>query len=332
MTQSQFGLCAIGNAIVDVLAQTSDAFLAAEKIVKGSMTLIDAERADALYAAMPAAIETSGGSAANTIAGFVSLGGKAVFMGKVRDDQLGAIFQHDMRALGVTYLTPPAVQGEATARCLVMVTPDAQRSMCTYLGAAVHFSPRDIDPALVKAAEITYLEGYLFDRPDAQMAFFETVRIARAAGRKLALTLSDSFCVDRHRAAFRKLLESGIDILFANQEEVLALTETKVLDQALALLRDIVPYLVVTMSAAGAMIVPRGQQPIRIQAEPVATVVDTTGAGDQFAAGFLFGLTHGYDLPQSGRIAALAAAEVISHMGPRPARSLAELIKLKQVA
>lgn len=322
-----YGLCAIGNAIVDVLAHATDAFLQAEQITKGGMTLIDEARADALYAKMGQAVEVSGGSAANTIAGYASLGGKAAFMGKVRDDQLGKIFRHDMQALGVTFITPPAHEGLSTARCLVLVTPDAQRSMSTFLGAASSFSPKDIDPALIQAAQVTYLEGYLFDRPDAQAAFFEAVRLTSQAGRKLALTMSDTFCVTRHKQAFHNLINAGVDIVFANQSELLELTETKDVRAGIAALHERCPLLVTTMSEKGAIIAARGQEPIAIPAAPVKQLVDSTGAGDQFAAGFLYGLTHGRDLATCGQLGALAAAEVISHFGPRPEQSLAELAK-----
>lgn len=320
-----YGLCAIGNAIVDVIAPATDALLQAEAIAKGSMTLIDEPRATALYAKMTQAIESSGGSAANTVAGYASLGGKAAFMGKVRNDQLGEIFRHDLQALGVAYTTPPLTAGPATARSLIMVTPDAQRSMNTYLGASVTFGPADIDPHLIQSAEITYLEGYLFDPPAAQQAFFAAVSIAADAERKLALTLSDTFCVERHKEAFRTLIGAGIDLVFANQHELLALTEKTDIDQAIASLQDKCPLLVVTMSEKGAIIAARGGQPIRIPATPVSNVIDTTGAGDQFAAGFLYGLTHNRDLATCGKLGALAAAEVISHYGPRPEQPLAKL-------
>jgi sugar/nucleoside kinase (ribokinase family) len=322
-----YGLCAIGNAIVDVLAHTTDDFLQIEHITKGGMTLIDEDRAESLYSKMGQAVEASGGSAANTVAGYASMGGKAAFMGKVRDDQLGKIFRHDMQALGATFITPPAHQGPATARCFVLVTPDAQRSMNTYLGASVGFSPSDLDPALIKAAQITYLEGYLFDKPEAQLAFLEALRIASHAERKLALTLSDTFCVERHKPAFRNLIKSGVDIVFANQNELLALTETTEIQQAVATMQDSCPLLVTTLGEQGAIICARGQSPIKIAAAPVTTLVDSTGAGDQFAAGFLYGLTHGHDLTTCGQLGALAAAEVISHFGPRPEQPLAQLAK-----
>ncbi len=326
MTAPTYGLCAIGNAIVDVLAHATDDFLQAEGIAKGGMTLIDEARADALYAKMGQAVEASGGSAANTVAGFASLGGKAAFMGKVRDDQLGKIFRHDMQAIGATFITPPAHEGAATARCLVLVTPDAQRSMNTFLGASVHFSPKDLDPALIQAAQVTYLEGYLFDKPDAQAAFFEAVRIASRAGRQMALTLSDTFCVERHKQAFRNLITAGVDIVFANQHELLALTEAMDVEAGIASLRDKCPLLVTTMSEQGAIIAARGQDLIRVPAVPVQPV-DSTGAGDQFAAGFLYGFTHGHDIATCGRLGAMAASEVISHFGPRPEQSLAALAK-----
>ena len=326
-TPSTTGICAIGNAIVDVLAHATDDFLAAEGIAKGTMTLIDEDRAEALYAKMGSAVESSGGSAANTVAGYASLGGKASFIGKTRDDALGKIFRHDMTALGVTFTTPPATQGPTTARCLVMVTPDAQRSMNTFLGASVEFGPADLNPALIQAAAITYLEGYLFDKPQAQQAFFQSVKIANQAGRQIALTLSDPFCVHRHQEAFRDLIRSGIDIVFANQHELMALTDTKDIAQAIAAVRGECKLLVATMSENGAFICPQNRDPIHIKAEPVKKLVDTTGAGDQYAAGVLYGLTHGHDLPTCGKLGALAAAEIITHFGPRPETSLAELVK-----
>lgn len=325
--QSTIGLCAIGNAIVDVLANATDNFLEAEGISKGTMTLIDEERAVALYSKMGSAVESSGGSAANTVAGYASMGGKAGFMGKTRDDQLGAIFRHDMDALGVKFTTPAAKHGAATARCLVMVTPDAQRSMNTFLGAATEFGPDDLDPALIQSAAVTYLEGYLFDKPQAQLAFFQSVKIASQADRQIALTLSDPFCVHRHQDAFRDLIRSGIDVVFANQNELMALTDTKDIAQAIAAVRGQCKLLVATMSENGAFICALDRDPIHIKAEPIKRLVDTTGAGDQYAAGFLYGLTHGYDLPTCGKLGAVAAAEVISHFGPRPATSLAELAK-----
>ncbi len=327
MTEPTYGLCAIGNAIVDVLAHASDAFLQAEQVTKGGMTLIDEKRADELYGKMGQAVEASGGSAANTVAGYASLGGKAAYMGKVRDDQLGKIFRHDMQALGVTFITPPAHEGPSTARCLVLVTPDAQRSMSTYLGAATNFGPKDLDPALIRNAQVTYLEGYLFDKPAAQQAFFEAVRIASHAERKLALTLSDSFCVTRHKQAFHNLINSGVDIVFANQHELLELTGAADVETGIASLQDVCPLLVTTMSEKGAIIAARGFDLVRVPAMPVSKLIDSTGAGDQFAAGFLYGLTTGKDLYTCGQLGALAAAEVISHFGPRPEQPLAELAK-----
>ncbi|MEJ0061874.1 MAG: adenosine kinase [Alphaproteobacteria bacterium] len=322
---ASFGLCAIGHAIVDVLAPGTDEFLTRENIAKGSMQLIDTARAEELYAKMGSAVEASGGSAANTVAGYASFGGKAAFMGKVADDELGRIFRHDLAALGAHFSTKP-MAGTPTARCLIVVTPDSQRSMNTFLGAASEFAPGDLDAAVIAASDIVYLEGYLFDRPKAQEAFFETVKIARAAGKKLALTLSDTFCIARHKDKFHVLIESGIDILFANQNELMALAETSDVTQAIGIMRKKCPLLVTTMGEDGAIIC-RGEERVKIATEPVEKLIDSTGAGDQFAAGFLYGLAHGHDLATCGRLGAIAAAEVLGHFGPRPERSLADLAR-----
>jgi sugar/nucleoside kinase (ribokinase family) len=307
----------IGNAIVDVIAHADEPFIAAQGFAKGSMTLIDAERAESLYAAMGPAIESSGGSAGNTMAGIASLGGVGAYIGKVRDDQLGAVFRHDMTAIGVKFDTPAATSGPATARCLIMVTPDGQRTMGTYLGACVEFGPEEIDEALNAAAQLTYLEGYLFDPPQAQAAFRRAAGIAHDAGRRVALSLSDPFCVGRHRAAFRELVEGDIDILFANEAEICSLYETDDFAAAAAAVRGHVAVAALTRSAAGSVIL-AGSLSYTVAAKPVARVVDTTGAGDLYAAGFLFGLTRGLPLPTCGRIGSLCAAEIISHVGARP--------------
>jgi sugar/nucleoside kinase (ribokinase family) len=326
--QADYAVCTIGNAIVDILANADDALLAREGITKGAMTLIDAARADALYTKMGSAVEASGGSAGNTAAGIASLGGKVAYIGKVHDDQLGKIFRHDMQAIGVHYSTPAATTGPSTARCLIFVTPDAQRSMNTYLGACVEFGVADLQPDVIKAAQITYLEGYLFDKPAAQDAFRQAAEIARKAGRKMALTLSDTFCVERHRAAFHMLVNEAVDILFANQQELLALYETSSLDTALAAARQQCALVVTTLSADGAIIA-AGEQTVRVAAEPCAKVVDTTGAGDLFAAGFLHGLSQNMPLARCGQLGSLAAAEVISHFGPRPQVNLQKLVEQK---
>ncbi len=314
----------IGNAIVDVLAQADDAFIAAEKVTKGTMTLIDEARAQALYGRMGPGIEASGGSAANTIAGIASLGGKSAYVGKVAEDVLGKVFAHDLRAAGVQYNTPPLKGGPATARCLILVTPDAQRTMNTFLGASVEFQPGDVDRELVSAAQVTYLEGYLFDRPLAKEAFRQAAGIAHGAGRKVSLTLSDPFCVDRHRADFRDLIRGHIDILFANEAEICSLYETKDFDKAAAAVRSEAEIAVLTRSEKGAVVV-TAKDRIAVPAAPVAKVVDTTGAGDLFASGFLYGLTRGKDFAHCAKLGALCAAEIISHFGARPETKLSEL-------
>jgi sugar/nucleoside kinase (ribokinase family) len=331
---SSFDVCAIGNALVDVIAEA--------EIAKGAMTLVDEERAAQLYDLIGHAVESSGGSAANTVAGIASLGGHPAYMGKVKADQLGAIFRHDMHAMGVHFATPPAPDrrreirevasdrrtGAPTGRCLILVTPDAQRSMNTYLGAAVEFGPTDLQPDVIRNSQITYLEGYLFDKPEAKKAFHEAALIARNAERQMALTLSDVFCVERHRAQFIELIKNDVDILFANQNELMALYETKDLQKAVATARGQCKIAVTTMSEKGAIIAV-GADTVQITAEPVAKVVDTTGAGDLFAAGFLFGLTQGRDLALAARFGAICAAEVISHYGPRPQQSLKKLVEKK---
>jgi sugar/nucleoside kinase (ribokinase family) len=325
MSQLAFHVAAIGNALVDIIADSTNDFLKTHNVSKSTMTLINTARAEQLYAALGPAVEMSGGSAANTVAGIASLGGKAAFMGKVKADQLGAIFRHDLQSQGVHFATPPADVGTPTGRCLILVTPDAERSMNTYLGAAVEFGPGDIDAATLCSARITYLEGYLFDPPHAKAAFRHAASIVREAGRQLALTLSDVFCVERHRAEFLDLIKNDVDILFANQNELLALYETKDLNQAIDFARAHCKIAVTTRSAKGAIIA-AGKETVEVPAIPVAKLVDTTGAGDLFAAGFLYGITHEKSLAEAGHIGAIAAAEVISHYGPRPQRALKEMV------
>ena len=315
----------LGNAIVDVIAHADDDFLKREGMMKGAMTLIESDRAEALYTRMGPAVEISGGSAANTMAGVASLGGRAAFIGKVRQDQLGTIFAHDIRAAGVTFRTPPALEGPPTARSLIFVTPDAQRTMNTYLGASVELGPEDVDEALIAAARVTYLEGYLWDRPRAKEAFRKAARLAHAAGGKVALTLSDPFCVERHREEFLQLIRGPVDILFANEAEIRSLWQVQDFDEARSATRGLVEVAVLTRSERGCVIL-SGDGEEAIPAAPVERVVDTTGAGDLFAAGFLYGYTHGRSLGQSARIGALCAAEVIAHVGARPETSLAALI------
>jgi sugar/nucleoside kinase (ribokinase family) len=312
-----FDVAAVGNAIVDVIAPASDAFLAQESLDKGAMMLIDTARADSLYGRMKAGIEASGGSAGNTVAGVASLGGRAAYIGKVAKDALGEVFRHDITAIGVHFEPTPMVGGEGTGRCLINVTEDGQRTMCTYLGAANALTPDDVDPALIEAAGIVYLEGYLFDPPAAREAFAKAARIARKAERRVALTLSDAFVVHRHRAGLLDFIGGDLDIVFANDVEVKALFETEDFEAALKALSQKVETAVVTRGAEGSVIVSKGER-ANIASEPVAKVIDTTGAGDQYAAGVLYGLARGLTLAKSGRLGALAAAEVISHYGPRP--------------
>ena len=314
----------IGNALVDVLSHESDAFLAKHALVKGTMHLVDEARAHALYDAMGPAVEISGGSAANTIVGVASFGGEAHYVGKVRDDQLGDVFSHDLRATGVAYTTAPATSGPPTGRCLILVTPDAQRTMNTFLGASVHLGPQDIDRDLIARGRILYLEGYLFDPPAAQEAFRAAARLAHAAGRRVALTLSDPFCVDRHREAFLDLVEHHVDLLFANEVEICALYGAKDFDAALQQVRGHCEIAALTRSERGSVVV-GGREVHVVDAHPVPRVVDTTGAGDLYAAGFMVGLCRGRDLAACGQLGAIAAAEVISHVGARPLTALATL-------
>jgi len=342
MSRPSYDVCAIGNALVDVIADATDDFLREHKIAKGGMTLIDAERAGTLYDVIGPAIQMSGGSAANTVAGIASLGGHPAYMGKVKADQLGSIFRHDMHAQGVMFATSPATErrqevqpvanerrsGAPTGRCLILVTPDAQRSMNTYLGAAIEFGPADIQLDVIKDAQITYLEGYLFDPPEAKKAFRLAAQTVHEAKRQLSLTLSDVFCVERHRAEFIELIKNEVDILFANQNELLALYETKDLNAAVAAAKSQCKISVTTRSEKGAIIA-TPTETFEIPAEPVVKVVDTTGAGDLYAAGFLYGLTQGLPLAEAGIIGAKAAAEIISHYGPRPHKKLRDLITKK---
>ena len=328
MASARYDVLGIGNAIVDVLAQTDEGFLATHGLTKGVMTLIDASRAHTLYEAMPSGLEMSGGSAANTMSGIASLGGTGAYIGKVRNDQLGGVFSHDLRAVGVELRAKPATEGPPTARCLIFVTPDAQRTMQTFLGVSVELSSADIDEAAVADSQVTYLEGYLFDPPRAKEAFIRAAEIAHAKGRKIALTLSDPFCVDRHRAAFQQLVEHHVDILFANEAELLSLYEAKSFEDAIKRLAGKCDIAAVTRSEKGSVIAANGKLH-EVKAEPVSKVVDTTGAGDLYAAGVLFGLTRGYELPICGRIGSIAAAEIISHYGARPETSLARLVTQK---
>lgn len=318
----QFDVLGIGNAIVDVLSRADDAFLVAEGLAKGSMRLIDAEVADQLYDRIGPATETSGGSAGNTVAGVASLGGRAAFIGKVAADQLGAIYRHDLRALGVHFVTPPLAEGTPTARSVILVTPDGERTMNTYLGAAQELSTTDIDEETIAASAITFFEGYLFDPPGAAEACLRAAELAREAGRKVALTLADAACVDRHRQTFLDLIgNKSIDIVLANAGELRSLYQTADFETAIAALERDAPLAAVTASEQGAYVLD-GDTIAHVPAHPVETVVDATGAGDLFAAGFLLGLARGQAPTDAARLGAFAAAEVISHLGARPAISL----------
>jgi len=325
MSDATLDVVGIGNAIIDLIAHADDDFLTTHELAKGAMTLIDEPTAEALYAAMGPAIRASGGSAGNTIAGLGSLGAKCGYIGKLRDDELGAAYRHDLLANGVAFPTAMATTGPATARCIIFVTSDAERTMNTYLGACVNLTPDDIDEALVASAKITYLEGYLYDDIQAKEAFRRASKIAHRAGRKVALTLSDSFCVMRHREAFLDLIENHVDILFANDGELKALFETDDLSVACDKIAGIVDLAAVTVGADGSIVV-KGEERIKSAAAHVPRVVDTTGAGDLYAAGFLFGLSRDLPLADCARLAGLAAAEVISHFGARPEVPLTEFI------
>lgn len=313
----RFDVVGVGNALVDVIAHSSDEFLDTHGLVKGSMTLIETDRAVELYGSLTGAVEMSGGSAANTMCGVASFGGTAAYIGKVDNDDLGDVFGHDMRAVGVAFRGGGLAQEIPTGRCVIVVTPDAERTMNTYLGVSSTLSVADVDEHAVAAGKVLYMEGYLFDRDDAKAAFRHAADIAHRHGRTVSLTLSDSFCVDRHRSDFRALVRDSVDLLFGNHDELLSLYELDSFDAAVEVLRAECSMAAITRGASGCVIVTPDEL-IEVEAVQVARVVDTTGAGDLFAAGFLHGLTTGADLKMCGRLGAIAAAEVISHVGPRP--------------
>jgi sugar/nucleoside kinase (ribokinase family) len=326
MVQPFHDVVGIGSAIVDIIARCDDAFLSRQGLEKGIMRLIDAEEVSRLYAEMGPAVEISGGTVPNTCVGVASFGGKAAFMGKIAKDQFGDIFAHDLRAIGVGFNTEPDEGGAPTARCLILVTPDGERTMNTSLGAAAELSTREVDAELIRNSKVLYLEGYSFDPPKAKEAFYEAAKIGRAAGTTVALSLSDPFCVERHRESFHDFIKSGIDLLFANERELLTLYQTGDLSEACRRVREDCALVAVTRSDKGSVIVTPSDT-IEVEAAPVAQVVDTTGAGDLYAAGFIFGLARALDMRSCGHLGSIAAAEVISHMGPRPEASLAELAK-----
>ncbi len=321
---ARFDVLGIGNAIVDVISTVDDSFLDENDLVKGSMQLINEKQAQAIYDIMGPGTEVSGGSTANTVAGLASFGNPSAFFGKVKADQLGDVFRHDISAAGVSFDTPGAVNGSKTARCLILVTPDGERTMNTFLGACVEFGPDDIDEAVVRDSKVIYMEGYLWDPEQAKLAFLKAAEIARGAGRDVSLSLSDSFCVDRHRDSFLELIRRDVDILFANEDEIKSLYQVGSFDEALQAVRQDCKLSALTRSRAGSVIVSADEVHV-IEARKVDRVVDTTGAGDLYAAGFFAGYTNGKDLARCGQLGALAASEVISHIGARPQVNLKDL-------
>ncbi len=321
----RYDVVGIGNALVDVIAHVDDDFLTRHELVKGAMTLVETDRALELHRALPTAIEMSGGSAANTVCGVASMGGSAAYVGKVSADDLGGVFDHDLRAVGVRFARAAQHADVPTGRCIIAVTDDAERTMNTYLGASSLLAPNDIDAEVVAAGAVLYMEGYLFDRDDAKAAFRRAASIAHDADRLVSLTLSDSFCVDRHREDFVGLVADEVDVLFGNADEICSLYEVDDLDTAVAAVRADCAMAAITVGARGALVA-TADGLVEVPATPVPKVVDTTGAGDLFAAGFLFGLTHGHDPVGCARLGAIAAGEIISHVGPRPLVELRTLI------
>lgn len=328
MPDTKYDVIAIGNAIVDIIGQCDDDFLEQHGAAKGHMQLVDSDRVSQLYDAMGPAVEISGGSAANTVVGIASLGAASAFIGKVAEDDFGRVFSHDIRAAGVTFDTTPVANGDPTARSLILVTPDGERTMNTFLGISPQLDHGEIDADMIAASGIVYLEGYLFDRPEAKAAFRQAANIARTADRKVALTLSDGFCVDRHRHEFLQLIKNDIDILFANETEITALYQTDSFDDALKATQADTELAALTRSGKGSVIL-SGSEVIEVPAVALDKVVDTTGAGDLYAAGFLYGVAKGLPLRTAGAIGSLAASEIISHLGARPRQSLSDLARRK---
>jgi len=325
MTPKSLDVVGIGNAIVDVLVQAEDDLLDNFELTKGTMALVDAARAETLYASVGPGLETSGGSAANTLAGIAQLGGRAGFIGRVRDDQLGGIFAHDIRSVGARFETPAATTGPSTARCLILVTPDAQRTMCTYLGASVGLDPADLDLDMVAQAKVLYLEGYLWDSDEAKAAFIAAAEVARAHGGEVALSLSDAFCVERHRDSFLELVDGHVDILFANEMEITALYKANSFEEAAEQVRGRCKLAALTRSELGSLIL-NGEGNHAIEPFKLGPLVDTTGAGDLYAAGFLHAYTQGQDIAACGRLGSLCAGQVVTQLGPRPHGSLKDLV------
>lgn len=330
MTEKPFDVVGLGSAIVDIIARCDDGLINEQGLDKGSMRLIDDAEATRLYGLMGPAIEASGGTVPNTCVGLASFGGKAAFMGKVAKDQFGEVFAHDLRAAGVTFEAKPTNDGLPTGRSLILVTPDGERTMNTYLGTNTELSTAEVDPALIGQSKMLYLEGYAFDGPKAKEAFYEAARIAHDSNMTVSLTLSDPFCVERHRESFLDIIKRGVDLLFANYHELMALYQTEDLAEACNRLREDCALAAVTRSAKGSLVLTKDET-IEVAAEPVDAVVDTTGAGDLYAAGFLYGHARGFPLDVCGRFGSIAAAEVISHIGPRPQTSLADLAKAQNL-
>ncbi|MEO6627524.1 MAG: adenosine kinase [Aquihabitans sp.] len=324
-TDTRFDVLGIGNALVDVLSTEPDDFIEAHGLAKGSMTLIDTDTAERIYQSMGEKTEMSGGSAANTLSGVASFGGRAAYIGRVKDDSLGKAFAHDLNSLGVHFSSPMATDGDPTGRCMIVVTPDAQRTMNTYLGASATLCVDNLDLDLIASAKVTFLEGYLFDRPEAKNAFRVAADTAHRAGRKVSLTLSDSFCVDRHRDDFLDLVASGVDILFANEDEITGLYGVETFDEGVKAIQGVCEIACVTRGKHGSVVV-TSDEIVPIEAHQIPKRVDTTGAGDLYASGFLHGWSQGRSLADSGRLGSIAAAAVIGHIGPRPGMSLAQLV------
>ena len=327
LPDADFDVLGIGNALVDVLSTEDEGIIDRLELVKGSMALIDTDRAEDLYAAMGEKTEMSGGSAANTLSGVASFGGRAAYIGRVKNDDLGTAFAHDLISLGVHFSSPMATDGDPTGRCIIIVTPDGERTMSTYLGASATLCPDNLDLNLIGSAKVTFLEGYLFDRPEAKDAFRVAADTAHAAGRKVALSLSDSFCVERHRDDFLALVAEGVDILFSNEDEIMKLYGVDSFDHGVETVRGMCEIAAVTRGKEGSVVVTK-EELLPIEPHQVPKLVDTTGAGDLYAAGFLFGLTQGRPLHECGRLGSIAAAAVIGHIGPRPGMSLAQMINL----
>jgi sugar/nucleoside kinase (ribokinase family) len=324
MSSKTLDVVGIGNAIVDVLVRTDDDTIDNHQLTKGTMALVDEQQAEALYASLGPGLETSGGSAANTLAGIAQLGGRAGFIGRVRDDQLGAIFSHDIKAVGARYQTPAATSGPSTARCLILVTPDAQRTMCTYLGASVQLHPDDLDLEMVAQAKVLYLEGYLWDSDDAKAAFIASAKVARDHGGEVALSLSDAFCVERHRDSFQELVDGHVDILFANEMEITSLYKSNSFEEAAEQVRGRCKVAALTRSEQGSVIL-NGSGTHPISTFNLGTLVDTTGAGDLYAAGFLHAYCQGQAIDACGRLGSLCAGQVVTQLGPRPQADLRAL-------